>query len=417
MEKTYKIIGGKELKGKINIQGSKNAALPIIIASLLNKNKTTLNNIPNIKDVLELIEILKKLNVQTKFNNNSLSIDASNIKYIPLTIMEVQTFRASYYFIGAFLSLYGKVEIFKPGGCKIGSRPIDQHIFGLEKLGAKIIVENELIKCSIERIEKADIYLDIPSVGATINIILASLNTKEKIIINNAAKEPEIEDFVNFLNKSGFNIQGAGTSKIIIKPYEKTYKVKYKIIPDRIVAGTFLIYGSLLAKKLTIKNFYVKHNEILLLTLKSLGVKIKSKKNSIVVFKTNLTKGANITTGVYPSFPTDLQQIITVLLLYSKEKSFVTETLFENRFSFLNEIKKAGGKFMIFKNTVEIFPSNTSSSTFCCEDLRGGAALLLVCLYSKGASTLKNIKYIERGYENIINNLRKIGARIDEIVE
>lgn len=417
MTKEYRITGGKSLKGRINVHGSKNAALPIIIASTLIRNKTTLHNIPNITDIQELLEILKKLNVSVKYKKNKLKIDSSKIKYAPLIMEEIEKFRASYYFIGAFLYLFNKVEIIKPGGCKIGARPIDQHISGLKQLGAKIEIIDNHINAEIKNINEGIITLSIPSVGATINIILASLNTKGKIVINNSAKEPEVVDFICFLNKVGFSINGAGTNQITILPKRTIKKVKYRIIPDRIVAGTFLLYGALLAKKLKINNFIISHNTSLISILKSVGVKIKERKKTLIVYKSKIDKSINVQTGVYPNFPTDLQQVLTAFLLYNQKKSKVTETIFEDRFSFLNEIKKSGGNFALDKDTVEIIPSKTISTTFSCQDLRGGAALLLVCLNSKGVSTLKDVQYIERGYENIVKKLKKIGAEIYEAIK
>ena len=278
MTKAYEIIGTTSLNGIINIQGSKNASLPIIIAALLCKSNTTLFNVPDLTDVHELLKILNKLNVATSYKNNTLKIDSRHIQYKPLKMKEIQNFRASYYFIGLFLSLFNKVEILLPGGCKIGKRPIDQHIKGLTLLGAKITLKDDVFIANIEEIIPTTIVLDIVSFGATVNIILASLFTKKIIIINNAAIEPEIIDLIAFLNKCGFNILVKNTNTITINPSKKIINAKHTIIPDRIVAGTFAVFGALLSKKLIIHNFIFEHNELLLKYLSKINVSMKINK-------------------------------------------------------------------------------------------------------------------------------------------
>ena len=417
MTKAYEITGTTSLKGNVNIQGSKNAALPIIIASLLCKDKTTLYNIPEISDVFELIKILNQLNVKTTFKNNILKINSKNIKYKTLNMQEIQNFRASYYFIGLFLSLFKKVEILLPGGCKIGKRPIDQHIKGLQSIGTFTSIDNNVFKAEIKEIIPTPITLDIASFGATINILLASLFTKETITINNAAIEPEIIDLINYLNKLGFNININKNKTIHINPLIKINKANHTIIPDRIVAGTFIIYGALLAKKLKIKNFIYEHNQLLIeyLTKLNVSMKISKQNKTITIYKSLLNNGLDIETGVFPLFPTDLHQVIASLLFYCKSKSTITENLFENRFQYLNEIYIMGGNFNIADNTVEIYPSKINCANINCTDLRGGAALVLLCLKSNGTSVIKNIEYIERGYEKLPKTLKKLGAKINEI--
>lgn len=415
MIKGYKIDGNKQLKGTIKVQGCKNSALAIIAASLLCKDKVTLYNVPRISDVFALLNILKKINVTYSFKKNTLKIDSKNIEYKPLLMEEIKDFRASYYFLGVFLSLFSKVEILIPGGCKIGNRPLDLHIKGLKKIGASIVIKEDKIIGVIDKYRSNIIYLDIASVGATINILLAGAFHNTYIIINNAAKEPEITDLVTFLNKMGCKIKGKESSKLEVLPTKTIKKVKYKIMSDRIVAGTFLLYGMLLAKKLTIKNFIYKDNEALISVLKRLNVKMKSKKKKVIIYKSILSKSIDITTGVFPNFPTDLQQVMCASLLFNKKSSTIKETLFENRFTFLKQIKKMNGKYLIKDNKVTIYPSKIKNNNIICEDLRGGAALLLCCLVAKGTSILNDVKYIERGYEDIVVILRKLGASIDEI--
>lgn len=416
MKKAYEIVGKPTINGNIKIQGSKNSALAIIVASLLAKDVVVLENVPYIKDVLELLKIIKKLNVKVSFIDNTLIIDSSDMKYNSLLLKEIKEFRASYYFIGVFLSLYGKVEIYLPGGCKIGKRPIDQHIKGLNALNVNLCIGNDILKANSLNIIGNEIALDVASVGATINIILASLFANKTTVIKNAAKEPEIVDLVRFLNKMGANISGAGSGVIVVTPVEKLHKTNYSIMPDRIVAGTYLIYGALLAKKLTLSNLKTSHLTSLINQLINIGIEMDIKKDSITVYGNKYFDKTNIKTGVYPLFSSDLQQIMTTFLFNATGMSLVEETLFENRFSFLNEISKMGGKFLVIENKALIIPSRLESSIISCSDLRGGAALLLACLMADGTSVLKDIEYIERGYENIVDVLKSVNVDIREVI-
>lgn len=415
MAKAYKIKGKSIINGKIKVQGSKNSSLPIIVASIMCKDVVTLTNVPKIKDVFELLEILKKINVETTFIDDMLIIDSTNINYTSLLFEEVNRFRASYYFIGAFLSIFENVEIFMPGGCNIGKRPIDQHIKALNALNVDICLSANTIKANSTNIKGDEISLDIPSVGATINTILASVLKGNTTIIKNAAREVEVVDLVNFLNKMGANIKGQGTSIIIVESVSKLYKTNYKIMPDRIVTGTYLIYGALLAKELTLTNINSKDNYALINSLINLGAEMQIKKDCITINKIDRFDKLNIKTGVYPSFPSDLQQIMTTLLFYGEGISLVEETLFENRFSFLNQIKKMGGKYFIYDNKVLVIPSKLNPEIIECEDLRGGAALLLAAISCEGESIVKNVEYIERGYENIVEVLNSVNVDIEEI--
>lgn len=415
MKKAYEIKGISNINGTIKVQGSKNSALAIIVASLLCKDKVTLYNVPNIKDVIELLEILKKINVDVSFIDNTLNIDSTNIEYKSLLLDEVNKFRASYYFIGAFLSLFNKVEIYLPGGCNIGKRPIDQHIKALNALNVNICLSSSIIKASSSEIKGEEITLDIPSVGATINTILTCILKGGTTIIKNAAKEVEIVDFVNFLNAMGANIIGAGSSVICINSVSKLHGVKYTIMPDRIVTGTYLIYGALLANKLTLTNINSKDNQALINVLVNLGAQMDIRKNSISIFKLDEFDKINIKTGIHPSFPSDLMQIIATLLFFGNGISLVEETLFENRFNFLKQIEKMNGKYFIYDNKALIIPSLLKSSVVECEDLRGGAALLLAAMASEGVSIIKDVEYIERGYEDIVSVLSSVGVDIKEI--
>ena len=416
MKKIYEIKGNNVMEGTIKVQGCKNSALAIIVASLLAKDVVVLNNVPNIKDVRELINILKKINVKTSFIDNTLIIDSSEITYNSLLIESVKKIRASYYFIGAFLSMFNKVEIYLPGGCDIGKRPIDQHIKGLNALSVDLCISKNILRASCSQIIGKEINLDIASVGATVNLILASLYANRPTIIKNAAKEPEIGDLIDFLNQMGANIVGKGSSVLVINPCEKLNKTTYTIMPDRIVAGTYLIYGALLAKKLTLTNIRCKDMYYVINTLVNLGVNMDIKDDSITIYKIDRFEKANIKTDVYPFFPSDLQQIMTVFLFFGNKVSLVEETLFENRFEFLKEIAKMNGKFFVFDNKAMIIPSILVGSNVICKDLRGAAALLLACIACNGNSVLENVSYIERGYENIVKDLQSVGVNIKESI-
>lgn len=414
MKKIFEIKGKSKIKGTINVQGSKNSSLAIIVASLLCKDVVFLENVPRIQDVFELIEILKKINVKVSFINNNMVIDSSSITYEKLLFEEIKRFRASYYFIGVFLSLFKKVEIYLPGGCEIGTRPIDQHIKGLSTIGVDINIKDNILKASCNSIIGKDVFLDIASVGATINIILASMNAINTIVIKNAALEPEITDLIMFLNTMGANIIGQGSGVLSIYPTKKLYKTNYCIMSDRIVAGTYLIYGALLAEKLTLNNINTKDLYALINILINLGVEMDIKKDSITVYKIDSFKQVNIKTGCYPMFPSDLQQIMAVFLLSGEGVSFIEENMFENRFLFLKEIEKMEGRYFVFDNKAIIIPSTLKASDINVKDLRGGAALLLACMCANGESIIRNVEYIERGYEDIVNVLKSVNVDIKE---
>lgn len=414
MAKYYEIVGRPKINGSIKIQGSKNSALSIIVASILAKDVVVLENVPNIKDIQELLVILKKINVKVSFIENSLIIDSSEIKYSSLLIEQIKNFRASYYFIGAFLALFNKVETFLPGGCNIGKRPIDQHIKGLSALNVNLCLNENSISAYSKEIIGSDISLDIPSVGATVNIILASMFASGKTIIKNAAKEPEIIDLVKFLRKMGANISGEGSEVIVISPVSSLHKANYTIMPDRIVTQTYLLYGALLAEKLTLTNISLMDNCALVNVLINMGAQMDIRKNRITIYGFKSFEKANIKTGVFPLFPSDIQQIMCAFLFNGKGVSVVEETLFENRFAFLNEIAKLGGKYFVYDDKAIIIPSTLKGNTITCNDLRGGAALLLACLSATGKSTLKNIDFIERGYQDIVQTLQSVNVDIKE---
>lgn len=414
MKKKYLITGGHTLNGIIKVQGSKNASLPIIVASIMCKDKILLTNVPRIKDVYALLNILRYLNCEVTFIDNDLYINSSNLEYKDLLINPVKEFRASYYFIGAFLALFKKVKIYYPGGCKIGLRPIDQHLKGFYLLGATMLNEKDILSGTCSELKGAEIELDINSVGATINIILSAILANGKTIIKNAACEPEIVDFCNFLKKMGADIIGEGTNVIIINGVQKLIPCSYKIMPDRIVAGTFLIYGAAISNKLTLLEIKKSDLSALINALINIGVNMDIKDDSITVYKSNNLKGIVLSTGIYPLFPSDLQQILSILLLKVQGNSIIEEKLFEKRFLHLKELSKMGASYFVYNNKALLIDCPFKPATLECNDLRGGAALLLACLLANGNSTLKNIEYIERGYENIVNILNGLGGKIVE---
>lgn len=412
MKRTYVVEGNQKLEGTIPIQGSKNAALAIIVAAILCKDQVVLENIPHIKDIQQLLKILRYLHCDIRTHHNQLIIDSKNIRYESLLIDEIKEYRASYYFIGAFLSLFGKVEIYQPGGCKIGKRPIDQHIKGLTLLNVNVCLNNDRLLANASLIEGGEINLDIASVGATINLILASLFANNKVVINHAAKEPEVVDFVCFLKKMGARILGEGTDTIVIMPCEKLQGITYTIMPDRIVSGTYMIYGVALAKRLKLTHMRTKDNYALINTLINMGVQMDVRESSITIYESKNLVKSHIITGPYPEFPSDLQQVISVLFLQLDGVSIIEETLFENRFTHLQELKKMNAKFFLFIDKALLLKSDFVPSTMNAHDLRGGAALLLGALIAPGTSVIRQIEFIERGYEDIVRDLNRVGAHI-----
>ena len=407
------IQGGKKLEGKVKISGSKNAALPIIAATILNKGKTTLYNVPKIQDVSTMFEILKEIGGKVTKKNNKVIIDTSNIhKFeIPETLM--RQMRSSVILAGALLGRYKEARFSYPGGCDIGSRPIDLHLKAFEKLGIELEEEYGEISCHAERIVGNEINLDFPSVGATENIILTSVMCEGKTIITNAAKEPEIEDLSKMLNKMGAKIKGAGTDKIEIIGVKKLAETSYNIMPDRIEAGTYLVIGAVSGGNITITNINLEHIKPVVDKLEEANCKLEKGKNFIKIIAPRRLKGVDIKTMPYPGFPTDMQAIFGAMLSTAKGTSIITENIFENRYKYLQELSRMGvkakieGRTAIIKGTKKIQGANVIAT-----DLRGGAAMIVEALYAKGITQIDNIHYILRGYENIEDKLKKIGANI-----
>lgn len=410
------IQGGNPLSGTIHISGAKNSAVALVPASLLSDEEVVIDQIPNITDIDALDEILIYLGATIKREGSTMTIHSEKIqnKEIPEEISK--KLRASYYFMGALLGKYKKVEMYFPGGCAIGKRPIDQHLKAFEALGATIQIEGNKYKIEADKLIGNDIYLDCASVGATMNAMLASVKAVGKTVIHNAAKEPEIVNVATLLNNMGADIEGAGTSEIIITGVEKLGKAYIEVIPDRIEAGTYIILGALLGNPLTIENIIPNHIEALLSKLKEIGVPYDLSANRITVWaKSDLTPTA-ITTAVYPGFPTDLQQPITTLLTLVPGTSKVTETIYENRFQNISYLNEMGAKIKVDGDTLTIegvdkLHGNVVKAT----DLRAGACLFLAGLKADGVTEIKNVEYVLRGYENIIEKLTHVGAKIELI--
>ena len=407
------IHGGKRLQGEVKISGSKNAALPIIAATLLNGGKTILYNVPDIQDVQTMFEIIKDIGGKVIKKNNKIIIDTTKIHTYEIPDNLMRQMRSSVILAGALIGKYHQARFSCPGGCDIGARPIDLHLKGFEKLGINIKEEFGEIVCTTEKIVGTQIHLDFPSVGATENIILASCLSEGTTIITNAAKEPEIEDLTKYLNKMGAKISGVGTDRIEIIGVKKLSEVSYNIMPDRIEAGTYLVAGAITGGKVKLTNVYTNHIEPILHKLEEANCKLEIGKNTILIDAPKRIKAVDIKTMPYPGFPTDMQSIFGALLTTAKGTSIITENIFESRYKYVQELNRMGakikieGRSAIIKGTRRIQGANVVAT-----DLRGGAALVLEALVAKGVTEIDNIHYILRGYENIEEKLKKLGAKI-----
>src|SRR6056297_3540862 len=411
------IEGGTRLKGKVNISGFKNAALAIIAGTILSDKKCVIENLPVIKDVIVYKDILKKLGAEVEFNEKGiLVVDGSGIKDCNLLNGLTKKLRASYYLLGAGLGRFKEVTISYPGGCDIGVRPIDQHIKGLEALGGEFTIEDGLINVKADRLIGNKIYLDVVTVGATINIMLAAVYAEGKTIIENAAKEPHVVDAANFLNAMGADIRGAGTDVIRINGVEELHGCNYSVIPDQVEAGTYMISAALTKGDVIINNVIPKHLEPITAKLKEMGMGIEEYGDSLRVFYNKKLKPVNIKTLPYPGFPTDLQQPMTVLLSTVEGDSIVIESIFENRFKYIEELLKMKADVKVEGRTAVIKGVNKlKSAEVRATDLRAGAALVLACLAAEGTSSVLDVYHIDRGYEFIENKFMNLGAKIKRI--
>ena len=420
MEKLV-VTGPTQLKGEVVISGAKNAAVAILPATLLIDGVCTIENLPNISDIKILCEILEKLGAKITWKDkHTITIDTTEIKTTKAPLDLTSKFRASYYIIGAMLGRKGDVEVGMPGGCKLGARPIDQHIKGFEALGANVVVEKGTIKAKAKKgLKSAPIYMDIVSVGATINVMLAAVLAKGTTVIDNAAKEPHIVDVANFLNTMGADIRGAGTDVIKINGVEKLHgNATYSVVPDQIEAGTFMLAAIASKGDLLIKNCITKHLEALTAKILEIGGNVEDYGDSIRVWYSKRPNKTNIKTLPYPGFPTDLQPQMGVVLSTANGTSIINESIWESRFQYTAELNNMGakitpqGKTAIFEGVDELFGAPVYST-----DLRAGAALIIAGVSATGTTEVYNLSHIDRGYEKIEEKFRKIGANIKRVEE
>lgn len=413
----YVINGGKRISGKVKVQGSKNSSLPIMAATILNGQENVLEDIPNIKDINVMIEILEFLGAYVEKKGNTIKIDTSGLGGYKVPESLMRKMRSSIVIMGALLGRFGKVVVSYPGGCEIGPRPIDLHLKGLAQMGVKINKNHGFIYAETEKLTGADIHLDFPSVGATENLILAGVMAKGRTVIRNVAKEPEIVDLQNFLNQMGASVKGAGTDTIKIegknihdlKPVDE-----YKIIPDRIAAGTYLVAAAITRGEIELDNIIIEHLEPVLAKLREMGCKINHINGSLRLdAKTELKSLDSLRTLPYPGFPTDMQAPMMALLSTVKGTSIITETVFENRFKHAEELKRMGAQIAINGNTAIIKGVNKLTGAIVeAKDLRAGAALVIAALAADGKTIVEGVSHIKRGYEELDSNLNLLGADI-----
>lgn len=416
--KKMKIEGGRELNGTIRISGAKNSAVALVPASLLSDGIVTIDNVPNISDIDALIEILEYLGAKVTRESSSIEIDSRNIvnREIPESISK--KLRASYYFMSALLGRFKKVEMYFPGGCAIGARPIDQTLKGYKALGAHVEEIGNKYIVTAEELTGGHVYLDMPSVGATINTLLVAIRSKGITIIENAAKEPEIVNVATFLNQMGARIKGAGTSEIRVQGVDHLNSCFTEVIPDRIEAGTYILAGALMGNDLKIENIIPEHVESLTLKLKEMGIPIKIYNDYLIISRADNLRSVNVKTLGYPGFPTDLQQPLTTLLTQCKGTSILEETIYENRFQNVPYLNEMGANIEINDRKIAIHgKTQLQGKEVTATDLRAGACLVLAGLVANGETIIRDVEHILRGYENIITKLQKVGANIELIEE
>lgn len=415
MNDTLIIKGGHLLKGTIKVSGSKNAALALIPAALLAKQEVTLTNVPDIEDIRIMLKLCEMMNVKYHFANEILIINAQDIKKIILNDSLVNALRASTYFMGVYLALFNEVEIIAPGGCKIGERPIDYHLEAFKNLGANVDLNENIYHIYCKKLQDGIITLPYPSVGTTINLLLASFFIDGITIIENVALEPEVDEVIDFLNAIGGKISGKGQGRLVIEPKDKIKGITYQIMNDRIEAGTYAILGALIGEELTIEGFELEHSLALLNIFNKLGIKYSIYDNCLTISKGNKLNPINLKTFPYPYFPTDLQQPLTVLLSKCINTSIIEDTVYKKRSAHLEELKKMNFDVHQENNIIYINPSNNLvPAEVIGKDLRGSAALICAALLIEGESIIHGYQYLKRGYVDIVNKIKEIGGEIDE---
>lgn len=414
------IRGGRKLEGKVVIKGSKNSTLPILAASILAvKGKSVIYDIPNLTDVENIMEIIEYLGVKIKREKNNVTLDATVINRFDATLDCVSELRASLFLLGPMIARFGFSEISQPGGCAIGTRPIDLHLKGLEALGVVFEQSHGVIKGRTKGLKGARIYLGFPSVGATENLMMAASIAEGQTILENVAEEPEIVDLANFLNSMGAKITGAGTNMIKINGVKSLKGTSHTVIPDRIEAGTYMVAAAAAGGNVLVENIISDHLRPVIAKLKESGVKVEEEGDRLRVISesSKKCKGISIKTMPYPGFPTDMQAQFLALLLSAERRSYVTETIFERRFQHAEEFRKMGADIVMAGNTVALSGvDKIYGAKVLASDLRGGAALVIAGLYAEGETRVGNVHFIDRGYDGLVENLRKLGADIKRIV-
>lgn len=418
MVEAFKVTGGKEISGVLEVEGAKNAALPIMIATLIEKGTYILKNVPNLMDIRTLVKLLESLGLKIeKLDDHTYKIVNEGLTNLVAGYELVKKMRASFLVMGAMLAHEKRAKVSLPGGCAIGARPVDLHLKGFESLGVKLNIDHGYVDAIADELKGGVIVLDFPSVGATENIVMAAVKAKGTTILENAAREPEIEDLCNFLNDMGAKISGVGTSKLVIEGVEKLYPCEHTIIPDRIVAGTFIIASVMFDGKIEVRGVVKEHIGSFLMKLDEMGVKFQIDGNNLkVLSKLSDLKPVKVTTMPHPGFPTDLQSPIMTLMCLINGTSEVKETVFENRFMHVPELNRMGAKIDINSNSATINGvENFSSAEVMASDLRAGACLILAALKAEGVSIVNRIYHVDRGYENLELKLKELGADIERI--
>ncbi len=413
----YIIKGGNPLVGEVEIAGAKNAALAILAAAIMTDETILIENLPDVRDINVLLEAIQQIGAQVdRINRSTVKINGSTIGDVSVDYEYIKKIRASYYLLGALLGKYKKAEVPLPGGCNIGSRPIDQHLKGFRALGAKVDIMNGAIVAKAEHLHGSHIFLDMVSVGATINIMMAASMAQGRTIIENAAREPHVVDVANFLNSMGAIIKGAGTDVIRIKGVEKLHKTEYSIIPDQIEAGTFMFAAAATKGDITVKNVIPKHLEATTAKLEEIGCEVEELDDAVRVVASKRLRRTHVKTLPYPGYPTDMQPQIAVTLTLAQGTSIVTESIFENRFKYADELTRMGANIKVEGNTAIIDGvQKLSGARVSAPDLRAGAALVIAGLAADGITIVDDIVYIQRGYENFEGKLRSLGAEIERV--
>ncbi len=413
----FVVTGGNKLNGEITINGAKNAAVAIIPAILLCNEVCRIENVPEISDVSIMIRILYELGASVKMiNRDTIEIDPSGVTSCVVPAEMSNRMRASSYFMGAMLGRFNRAKVAPPGGCDFGVRPIDQHIKGFEALGAKVTIDNGMVDAKADMLIGGPVYLDKVSVGATVNIMLAAVKAKGLTVIENAAKEPHVVDLANFLNSMGANIMGAGTNVIKIRGVEELHGTTYSIIPDQIEAGTYMVAAAITGGNVLIKNITPKHLESIIAKLVETGVAVEQYDDSLRVISNGRPRKCNVITLPHPGFPTDMQPQMAVLLSVAEGTSIITDSVWDNRFRYVDQLTKMGAQIQVDGRVAVITGvEKLKGAPVMATDLRAGAAMIIAGLFAEGVTEIENIEYIDRGYANVVEKLNAVGADIKRV--